>query len=125
MRSAFPLGYLIRTFKLTHYPMGRWSSRLAPLLIELARGALTWIHLGASIGSVLEPQPRIWNSDDEMESLVVDAFTQEGDAIPPASPRGAVPGGESKDIHQRNGRYISLAGRHALFHLEGTTGPKR
>ena len=40
----------------------------------LARDALTWIHLGASIGSALEPQPRVWNSDDEMESLVLDAM---------------------------------------------------
>ncbi len=93
----------------------------------LARDALTWLHLGASIGSALEPQPRLWNSDDEMESLVQDAltqaFTREGGSIPPASPREAVPGGESRHIHLRNGRYISLAGRHALFHLEADRWP--
>lgn len=94
----------------------------------LARDALTWIHLGASIGAALEPQPRLWNSDDEMEDLVLDAmtqaFTQEGASIPPASPRGEVPGGESRDIHLRNGRYISVAGRHALFHLEADRWPQ-
>ena len=90
---------------------------------ELANGALTWIHLGASIGAALEPKLRLSASDEEMEHFATACLKGEPrDALAVAS-GGAMPAGESRDIHQRGGRYISVAGGHALFHQEADRWP--
>ena len=91
---------------------------------SLAKDALTWIHLGASIGSALNPLPRLWTSNDKMANLALEAFTEENVVNPPAGPFGVVPGGESRNIHERGGRYISMAGGHTLFHLEQDRWPE-
>lgn len=38
--------------------------------------------------------------------------------------QGTVRGGESKNIHERGGRYISLAGGSEVFHLQSDRWPE-
>ncbi len=89
---------------------------------ELATGALTWIHLGASIGAARGASLRLFTSDDEMEQLAVREWGPELRSMPETAPHG-VPGGETRDINLRGGRYISLAGGHATFHQEADRWP--
>jgi hypothetical protein len=90
---------------------------------ELATGALTWIHLGASIGAARGASPRLFTSDDEMEQLAVRHLEPELRIMPETHPHDAVPAGESRDIHRLGGRYISIAGGHATFHQEADRWP--
>ena len=89
----------------------------------LAKGALAWMHLGASIGAALEPGLHLLASDDELKGLTRDAITGAEATMPEVAPRGTVPGGEARNVHERGGRYLSLAGGHALFHLESDRWP--
>ena len=88
----------------------------------LGRGALCWIHLGASIGAAEEPDLRLYASDAGMQRLACQALSgQRFDT--PSQPLGSVPGGESKEIHELGGTYISLAGGHATFHQQEDRWP--
>ena len=89
----------------------------------LATDALAWIHLGASIGAALEPRLLTYTSDDEMERLVLGAMSGAGAMTPPVAPRDRAPGGESRNIAERGGRYLSIAGGNATFHLEADRWP--
>ena len=89
----------------------------------LARGALCWIHLGASIGAAEEPDLRLYASDVEMQNLACEALSGQCMEMP-SQPLGNVPGGESKEIHELGGRYISLAGGHATFHQQEDRWPR-
>lgn len=88
----------------------------------LATGAVSWIHLGSSIGAAREPRLLIYTSDDELERLALETMSAAGAATPPVAPRGAA-GGESRNIADRGGRYLSIAGGHATFHLEADRWP--
>jgi hypothetical protein len=70
---------------------------------ELAVKARTWLHLGANIGAAQEPEARLWVSDDAMEGLAIEAMRAHGLA-PRMEPRGTMPGGEARNVHQRGGR---------------------
>jgi hypothetical protein len=89
----------------------------------LATGAHAWIHLGANIGAAQEPEARLFASDDELEDLAVEPMTA-ASLTTRTAPRGTVPGGESRNIHQRGGRYVSLIGNNARFHLEEDRWPE-
>ncbi len=89
----------------------------------LATEALAWIHFGASIGAAVKPAPRMAASDDEMHRLAVEFLTPEMRSLPESIPRDTVPGGESRNIHLRGGRYVSLACGHATFHQQSDRWP--
>jgi hypothetical protein len=89
----------------------------------LATEALAWIHLGASIGAAHAPQLVLYASDHTLEELTRTALAQQQAGPVALAPRGTLPGGEARNIHERGGRYVSLAGSNALFHLEADRWP--
>jgi hypothetical protein len=84
----------------------------------LATEAVAWMHFGASIGAAVKPVPRLFTSDDELHALAVEFLQPEVPAMPESFPHDMMPGGESRNIHARGGRYVSLAGGHASFHQQ-------
>ncbi len=90
---------------------------------NLATGALAWIHLGASIGAAENPTPRLAALSKELQQLAAEVLVGHAIEMPEIVPIGVVPGGESRDIHEKGGRYISLAGGHATFHQEADRWP--
>jgi hypothetical protein len=90
---------------------------------RLARGALSWVHLGASIGAAQEPRLQYFASDDELERTAVAAMEVAGARLPEPASRGTVPAGEARNVHELGGRYFSVSGGNALFHLETDRWP--
>ncbi len=90
---------------------------------EAAR-ASAWVHLGASIGTAREPRLRLFTSDAEMERLARQHLAAAEATGAQVQASGTVPRGESRNIHERGGRYVSLAGRNALFHLPTDRWPE-
>ncbi len=82
----------------------------------IVKNSVAWIHLGANIGAALDPGNTVQASDDEMESLWMQAMTGAGLPILRRVPRGTVPGGEAEVVHRGGGRYASAIGRNAMFH---------
>jgi hypothetical protein len=82
----------------------------------LVPAAKAWIHLGANIGAAQGPGNNLQASDDEMETMMVEAMTKAGLGIDRRLPRGAVPRGEAENVHRGGGRYISIIGNNDLFH---------
>jgi hypothetical protein len=79
-------------------------------------GGAIWVHYGANIGaaggalSVVSP-------DDAMRTGMRDALTVAGRAPETMAPKTLVPSGETRDIHRSGGRYVTLVGSNAWFHL--------
>ena len=90
---------------------------------RLARGALAWVHLGASIGAAQEPRLQYFASDKELETTAVAAMEVAGARPPEPASRGTVPPGEARNVHELGGRYFSVSGGNALFHLEADRWP--
>jgi hypothetical protein len=109
--------------------------------------SIGWIHLGANIGaansartqassagsspglppSASLPQAAgntVQASDDELESMLMQAVASTGLAIDARMPRGRVPGGEAEVVHRGGGRYVSLIGSNLLFHNPADRGPE-
>ncbi len=109
----------------TGHELGHWGLEqyLASRPV-LAREAVLWLHLGASIGAALGPRPVAFGSDAELRELAVRCLKEAG--VPPLTlaPKGAVPGGESRNIHERRGRYVSFLGSSEVFHLEADRWPE-
>ena len=90
---------------------------------NLATDALVWMHLGASIGASVDATPNLYTSDEGLERRAVHYLKSEVSKMPVVRPRDGVPGGESREIHQRGGSYVSLAGGHATFHQQADRWP--
>lgn len=90
---------------------------------ELVSAAKAWIHLGANIGAALGPGNILQASDDELESMMVEAMSKFGLRIDRRLPRGAVPLGEAVNVHRGGGRFISIIGHNELFHNPSDRGP--
>jgi hypothetical protein len=88
----------------------------------LVSAAKVWIHLGANIGAAEGPANNLQASDDEMESMMVEAMNQAGLRIDRRLPRGAAPLGEAVNIHRGGGRFISIIGSNDLFHNPSDRG---
>lgn len=88
----------------------------------LVPAAKAWIHLGANIGAAQGPANNLQASDDEMESMMIEAMTRAGLRIDRRLPRGAVPRGEAENVHRGGGRYISIIGSNDLFHNPSDRG---
>lgn len=89
---------------------------------ELADRAAAWVHFGASIGAA-GGQLYLLTSRDELEQLVVEAVGASECALPRLAPRGTVPPGESRNIHERGQDYLSLIGGSDFFHLPDDRWP--
>lgn len=108
----------------TGHELGHWGlERLLSIRPHLAMAAPLWLHLGASVGAALAPVPRLFCSSNANEHIATDAFQRAGVAGLVNTPRSTVPGGESKNIHERGGSYVSVAGGSAVFHLEADRWP--
>ncbi|MEO9254108.1 MAG: hypothetical protein ABI305_01090, partial [Tepidiformaceae bacterium] len=108
----------------TAHELGYWG--LAQFLAsrgQLATEARLWLHLGASVGAALQPQPRLFASSDELEAEALGALRRAGAPQVTPAPRAARPGGESRNIYDAGGRYISLLGGSEVFHLEADRWP--
>jgi hypothetical protein len=91
----------------------------------LGKQAFAWVLFGANIGAAHGAQrmTRLQASDDEIERLAENAMTGAGTGVDGKLPRGAVPGGEVRNIHERGGRYVSLGGTNPYFHNPGDRWP--
>ena len=52
-----------------------------------------------------------------------EAMARAGTKVDRKRPRGSVPGGEVRNIHERGGRYVSVVGTNAYFHNPGERWP--
>jgi len=108
----------------TGHELGHWGlERFLNIRPYLATSAPLWLHLGASVGAALEPRPMLFCSSDAVEQVSGSALDRAGLTAVTHAPRSAVPGGESKNIHERGGSYASLLGGSAVFHLEADRWP--
>lgn len=109
----------------TGHELGHWGlERYFDTREDLAAEAELWIHFGASIGAALSPKPFLFASSRELQNQAAQALQRAG--CPPftLAPETAVPSGESKNIHERGGRYVSFLGGSAVFHLEEDRWPE-
>jgi hypothetical protein len=78
----------------------------------------TWIHYGANIGAV-GSRLTIQSPHDDLRELTVARLTAVGQT-PTLGDKANVPTGETRDIHLKGGRYLTLVAApasNALFHL--------
>ncbi|MGE0543620.1 MAG: hypothetical protein AB7R89_25940 [Dehalococcoidia bacterium] len=90
---------------------------------DLGRGAHAWIHFGANIGAAHEGGVRLVASDDETAEIALRSLAEADAPAVVRAPRGTVPNGEAHNIHVVGGRYLSLVGSNAHFHLESDRWP--
>ncbi|CAA9380667.1 MAG: hypothetical protein AVDCRST_MAG74-344 [uncultured Pyrinomonadaceae bacterium] len=84
---------------------------------DLAKDAHVWLHFGANIGSRFGASRNLRASSEELEKLAARALTENGVAPDRLLPRNVMPNGEAKNLYKRGGKFISLIGGNALFHL--------
>ncbi|MBX9826127.1 MAG: hypothetical protein K2Y27_14185 [Xanthobacteraceae bacterium] len=89
----------------------------------LVPAAKAWIHLGANIGAALGPGNILQASDDDLESMMVEAMTKFELGIDRRLARGTAPLGEAVNVHRGGGRFISIIGHNDLFHNPSDRGP--
>ncbi len=90
---------------------------------DLVAGAHIWIHLGANFVASQGGAPRLQYSDDNARSTFAECMAAEGVAPASEAAVGARPGGESRNIHDAGGRFVSIVGGNALFHHPDDTFP--
>ncbi len=89
---------------------------------DLVQGAAAWVHLGANLGAA-GGRARLQASDDAIEQTAADALSRAGAAVQQRVPRGTVPGGEARNIHNGGGRYVSLLASSPFFHSQADRWP--
>lgn len=75
----------------------------------------TWLHWGANIGAAGGGLTAM-SAGADLRRLAADELAAAGQAVALA-PADAVPSGETRDIHKKGGRYLTLVGSNRLFHL--------
>jgi hypothetical protein len=78
-----------------------------------------WIHYGANLGAA-GGKLQAMSAHDDLMALAVQHLGAAGQRPDLLAPKSSVPTGETKDIHQAGGRYLTLVGPPptcALFHL--------
>jgi hypothetical protein len=83
---------------------------------DLVKRARLWIHLGANFAAIQPSQVRIQASDKDIEDSTLDAMARTGIQPDIRMPVGSRPLGEARNIHDGQGRYISLLGNNPYFH---------
>jgi hypothetical protein len=81
----------------------------------ISEGGATWIHFGANIGAA-DGELSVQSACDELRQLTATELARAGRA-PVVAPKTLVPSGETRDIHHAGGRYVTLVGSNAWFHL--------
>jgi hypothetical protein len=76
----------------------------------------SWLHFGANIGA-RDSQLTLQSPQDDLRMLGTSALSEAGHPAAGLSPPTQVPFGESRAIHRAGGRYLTLIGSNALFHL--------
>jgi hypothetical protein len=75
----------------------------------------TWVHYGANIGAV-GGSLSLMSASDDLRDLAA-AHLRPPAPPPTLAPKTLVPSGETRDIHQQGGRYLTLVGTNRWFHL--------
>ena len=81
-----------------------------------------WVHYGANIGAA-GGALSVLSADDDMRAGMQAALTQAGRPPDTMAPKTLVPSGETRDIHKAGGRYATLVGTNAWFHLPSDRYP--
>jgi hypothetical protein len=82
----------------------------------------SWVHWGANLGAsggalaVVSP-------DDDLHALAAAELALVGQ-LHTVAPKTLVPSGETRDIHRKGGRYLTLVGTNPLFHLPQDRRPE-
>ena len=75
----------------------------------------TWLHWGANLGAT-GGRLTVMSASDQLRDLAAAELGRAGQPYATA-PKSAVPSGETRDIHRKGGRYLTLVGSNRLFHL--------
>lgn len=89
-----------------------------------ATAAAFWLHLGMNIGAADPNQGVLRATDAALLALAVEALAAHRAGPYSSVPVGAPPFGEASNLARRGGRYISLVGPNACFHLPSDTYPE-
>ncbi|HVC61491.1 MAG TPA: hypothetical protein VND19_14155 [Acetobacteraceae bacterium] len=79
-------------------------------------GGAVWVHYGANLGAT-GGRLSLMSNDDALRAFAADALARAGQKPDVLAPVSQVPSGETRDIHRAGGRYVTLVGSNALFHL--------
>ena len=77
--------------------------------------AATWLHWGANLGAA-GGALSVMSASDDLRALAAAELARAGQPHV-AAPKTLVPSGETRDIHKKGGRYLTLVGTNKLFHL--------
>lgn len=97
--------------ELGHVGLGAFLAQ-HPTLVADARA---WVHLGANFAG-LEGSVRLQASSTEELERLRQACLERGATWQDETPAGSPPLGEAANIHDGNGRYVSVLGAHRWFH---------
>ncbi len=85
-------------------------------------GPASWVHWGANLGAAGGTLALV-SPDDDLRELAAAELTRAGQPHT-AAPKTLVPSGETRDIHRKGGRYLTLVGTNPLFHLPQDRWPE-
>ena len=83
---------------------------------DLIRSAAIWLHLGANFGASRGGAPRLQYSDLEGKAVFAEAMAAAGIVPAAEAPVGQRPFGESRNVFDGGGRFVSIVGGNDLFH---------
>jgi hypothetical protein len=86
-------------------------------------GGADWLHFGANLGAAGGVLSLVTNVDD-LRRLGLAALSGAGQPPDDMPWPWFVPSGESRDIHEAGGRYLTLVGTNRLFHLPQDRWPR-
>ena len=75
----------------------------------------SWVHWGANLGAASSELSLVSPADD-LRALAAAKLTRAGQEHQLA-PKTLIPSGETRDIHKKGGRYLTLVGTNPFFHL--------
>jgi len=82
----------------------------------------SWVHWGANLGAA-GGSLAVVSPEDDLRELATAELARSGQPHDLA-PKTLVPGGETRDIHRKGGRYLTLVGTNPLFHLPQDRWPE-
>jgi hypothetical protein len=82
----------------------------------------TWVHWGANLGAAGGSLALV-SPDDDLRELAAAELARAGQPHGLAA-KTLVPSGETRDLHRKGGRYLTLAGTNKLFHLPQDRWPE-
>jgi len=89
-----------------------------------ATAAAFWLHLGMNIGAADPNQGVLRATDTALLAVAVEALDAHRAGPYSIAPVGATPVGEANNVARRGGRFISLVGPSAYFHLRSDSYPE-